>query len=80
MVAYSNVASVGFIMIGLASLNQTGFNGAVFMMIACSIVYSALFVVISSVQFRTKTTYITALGGLGQVMPKCMYLALIICF
>ncbi len=80
MVSYSNIAATGFVMLGLAALNQTGFNGAVFMTIACSIVYSALFVVISSVQFRTKTTYITALGGLGQVMPKCMYLALIICF
>ena len=80
MVSYAQIASAGFIMIGLASLNATGFNGAVFMAAACAIVYSALFVVISSVQFRTKTTYITSLGGIGQVMPKCMYLALIICF
>ncbi len=80
MVAYSNVATAGFVMMGLASLNSTGFSGAVFMTLACSVVYCALFVVISCVQFRTKTTFITALGGLGQVMPKCMYLALIICF
>lgn len=80
MVAYAHIAAMGFVMIGLACLNSTGFNGAVFMSAACAVVYSALFVVISCVQFRTKTTYITALGGLGQVMPKCMYLALIICF
>lgn len=80
IVSYANVSTIGFVMVGLACLNSTGFNGAVFMALACSIVFSALFVIISSVQFRTKTTYITALGGLGQVMPKCMYLALIICF
>lgn len=80
MVAYANVSAMGFVMIGLASLNSTGFNGAVFMAISCAVIYSAMFVIISSVQFRTKTTYLTALGGLGQVMPKCMYLALIICF
>ncbi len=80
MVSYAQIASAGFIMIGLASLNTNGFNGAVFMTIASAIVYAALFVIISSVQFRTKTTYITSLGGLGQVMPKCMYFALIICF
>ncbi len=80
MVAYANVATMGFVMMGLASLNSTGFNGAVFMALAATIVYCALFVVISCVQFRTKTTYITALGGLGQVMPKCMYLSLIVCF
>lgn len=80
MVAYANVSSMGFVMVGLACLNPTGFNGAVFMSIACAVVYSAFFVIISCMQFRTKTTYITALGGLGKVMPKCMYLALIICF
>ena len=80
MVAYANVSSMGFVMVGLACLNPTGFNGAVFMSIACAVGYSAFFVIISCVQFRTKTTYITALGGLGKVMPKCMYLALIICF
>lgn len=80
MVAYANVSSMGFVMVGLACLNPTGFNGAVFMSIACAVVYSAFFVIISCVQFRTKTTYITVLGGLGKVMPKCMYLALIICF
>lgn len=80
MVSYANVSTMGFAMIGLASLNSTGFNGAVFMTVASSIVFGALFVVISSVVFRTKTSSITALGGLGQVMPKCMYLTLMICF
>ena len=80
MVSYANISTVGFVMMGLASLNSIGFNGAVFTAIASAIVFSALFVVISCIQFRTKSTYITALGGLGQVMPKCMYLTLIICF
>ena len=80
MISYANISTMGFVMVGLASLNQTGFNGAVFCSIAAAIVFSALYVVISCVVFRTKSTYITALGGLGQVMPKCMYMALIICF
>ncbi len=78
--AYAQISSTGFIMLGLACLNTAGFNGAVFTALASAIVYSALFTVISSIQFRTKTTYITSLGGLGQVMPKCMHLSLIICF
>lgn len=80
MVSYANIVSCGFVMVGLACLNKTGFDGAVFTAFANAIVYSALYCVISCVQFRTKTTCITALGGLGQVMPKCMYTALIICF
>lgn len=80
IISYANISTVGFIMVGLASLNQVGFNGAVFMAAASAIVFSSLFVIISAIQFRTKTTYITALGGLGEVMPKCMFFALIICF
>lgn len=79
IISYANVAASGFVMLGLGSMTQIGFNGAVFMAISGGIVFAALFVVISSIQFRTKTTYITALGGLGAVMPKCMYFALIIC-
>ena len=78
--SYAQISMMGFVMIGLASLNQVGFNGAVFMTLALAVVFAALFAVISAVQFRTKTTYLTALGGLGQVMPKCMYFSLIICF
>lgn len=80
IVSYANIASSGFVMLGLGSLTQIGFNGAVFMTISAGIVFAAFFVLISSIQFRTKTTYITALGGLGEVMPKCMYFALIISF
>lgn len=80
MVSYANISTMGFAMIGLASLNSTGFNGAIFITVAASIVFAAFFVSISSIVFRTKTSYITALGGLGQVMPNCMYLTLIICF
>lgn len=80
LVSYANIATSGFVMMGLASLNSTGFNGAVFCAIGAAVVYSALFVVVASVQFRTKSSCITVLGGLGKVMPKCMYLSLIICF
>ncbi len=79
-IAYANISTIGFVMVGLGALNQIGFNGAVFMSIAAAIVFSSLYVIISSIQFRTKTTHLTALGGLGSVMPKCMYFALIICF
>lgn len=78
--SYANISIVGFTMIGLASLNQIGFNGAIFMTIASTLIFSSFFAIISSITFRTKTAYLTALGGLGQVMPKCMYFALLVCF
>lgn len=80
MVSYLHISTMGLIMLGLSSLNAEGFNGSILMSVACSILYPALFCIIAAIQFRTKNVYISALGGLGQVMPKCMYLALIICF
>lgn len=80
MVAYAQITSVGFVTLGLSSLTQVGFDGALFMTIACAILYSSLFTVVSNIVFRTKNTCLTALGGLGKVMPKCMFLSLIICF
>ena len=78
--SYANISVQGFIMLGLGSLNQIGFNGAVLMAVSSAIVFSALFAIVAAIQFRTKTTYITSLGGLGTVMPRCMYFALIIAF
>lgn len=79
-ISYATISVAGFIMVGLGSLNQVGFNGAVLMAAASSVIFSAMFVIAAAIQFRTKTTYLTALGGLGAVMPKCMYFSLIISF
>ena len=76
MCAYANVSAVGFVMMGLASLNTTGFNGAVFCAIAMAILFCAFFVIISCIVFRTKTANLLELGGIGSVMPKCMCFAL----
>ena len=79
MLAYAQISTIGFVLLGLSTLDKTGFDGAVFLLIAGSFTFIALYTVIASVVFRTKTSYIVSLGGLGQVMPKCLYLSLIIC-
>lgn len=79
LVSYANISAMGFVMMGLGSLTELGFNGALLCSVAISLVFCSLFVIISSIEFRTKNTCIMALGGLGKVMPKCLYFALIVC-
>lgn len=80
VVAYFGLASMGFVLIGLGSLTETGFEGAVFQMVSHGIIAAGLFMLVGVIYLRTKTREISALGGLSQVMPICMYLGLIICF
>lgn len=80
VVAYFGLASMGFVLVGLGSLTESGFEGAVFQMVSHGIIAAGLFMLVGVIYLRTKTREISALGGLSQVMPICMYLGLIICF
>lgn len=80
MLAYAHISSTGFILLGLATLDKTGFDGAIFLLVASSFTFIALYSVVASIVFRTKTSCMISLGGLGTVMPKCLYLSLIVCF
>jgi len=77
--AYVGISGMGFVLAGLGSLTETGFDGAVFQMISHGLIAAGLFMLAGVIYLRTKTREISALGGLSQVMPICMYLGLIIC-
>lgn len=79
IVAYANISGMGLVLVGLGSLTQTGFDGAVFQMVSHGFIAAGLFMLTGVIYLRTKTREISALGGLSQVMPICMYLGLIIC-
>ncbi len=79
VVAFSSIAHMGIVLLGLGALNSIGFNGAVFQMLAHGVISAGLFMLVGIIYLRTKTRIVTDLGGLGQVMPKCMYFAIVIC-
>ncbi|MDX6805484.1 NADH-quinone oxidoreductase subunit M [Terrihabitans rhizophilus] len=69
LIAYSSVAHMGFVTMGIFSLNRQGIDGAVFQMISHGIVSGALFLCVGVVYDRTHTREIAAYGGVVNRMP-----------
>ena len=69
LIAYSSVAHMGFVTMGLFSMNPLGVQGAVFQMVSHGLVSGALFLCVGVVYDRTHTREIAAYGGLVQRMP-----------
>ncbi len=70
LIAYSSVAHMGFVTIGIFTLTVQGVEGAIFQMLSHGIVSGALFLVVGVVYDRMHTRDIGAYGGLVQRMPK----------
>ena len=64
LIAYSSVAHMGFVTLGLFTMNQQGVQGAVFQMISHGLVSGALFLCVGVVYDRMHTREISAYGGL----------------
>ncbi|MCT8998361.1 NADH-quinone oxidoreductase subunit M [Chelativorans intermedius] len=70
LIAYSSVAHMGFVTMGIFALNQQGIQGAIFQMISHGLVSGALFLCVGVVYDRMHTREIAAYGGLVNNMPK----------
>ena len=69
LIAYSSVAHMGFVTMGLFTLNTQGVQGAVFQMVSHGLVAGALFLCVGVVYDRLHTREIVAYGGLAHRMP-----------
>ncbi|MBU6412545.1 MAG: NADH-quinone oxidoreductase subunit M [Planctomycetes bacterium] len=69
LVAYSSVAHLGFCVLGLVALNQTGITGSVLYMINHGLSTGALFLCIGMIYERFHTRNMAELGGLAARMP-----------
>nr|YP_009541965.1 NADH dehydrogenase subunit 4 [Synarthrophyton chejuense]AYR06635.1 NADH dehydrogenase subunit 4 [Synarthrophyton chejuense] len=69
IIAYSSVAHMGFVTIGLFTLNVQGLEGSILLMLSHGLVSSALFLCVGILYDRYKTRIIKYYGGLVQVMP-----------
>ncbi|WP_337270821.1 NADH-quinone oxidoreductase subunit M [Oryzifoliimicrobium ureilyticus] len=70
LIAYSSVAHMGFVTMGIFAANAQGIQGAIFQMLSHGIVSGALFLCVGVVYDRTHTREIAAYGGLVNNMPK----------
>jgi NADH-quinone oxidoreductase subunit M len=69
LIAYSSVAHMGFVTMGLFSMNEQGIQGAMFTMISHGLVSGALFLAVGVIYDRMHTREIKAYGGLVNRMP-----------
>ncbi|PYE35679.1 NADH dehydrogenase subunit M [Rhizobium sp. PP-F2F-G38] len=70
LIAYSSVAHMGYVTMGIFAANVQGVQGAIFQMLSHGIVSSALFLCVGVVYDRLHTREISAYGGLVNNMPK----------
>ncbi|HEY5764749.1 MAG TPA: NADH-quinone oxidoreductase subunit M, partial [Candidatus Deferrimicrobiaceae bacterium] len=69
LVAYSSVAHLGFVMLGLFAMNVQGIEGGILQMVNHGISTGALFLLVGIVYERRHTRLISEYGGLSKVVP-----------
>ena len=77
LIAYSSVAHMGFVTMGLFAMNAQGVQGAVYQMVSHGLVAGALFLCVGVVYDRMHTRDIAAYGGLVNRMPRYAIIMLI---
>jgi len=78
LIAYSSVAHMGFVTMGIFSANQQGVDGAIFQMLSHGFISGALFLAVGVIYDRMHTREIDAYGGLVNRMP--VYAAVFLLF
>jgi NADH-quinone oxidoreductase subunit M len=69
LIAYSSVAHMGFVTLGIFAANQQGIDGAIFQMLSHGFISGALFLIVGVIYDRMHTRDIAAYGGLVVRMP-----------
>ncbi|MFQ0813092.1 NADH-quinone oxidoreductase chain 13 [Brucella anthropi] len=70
LIAYSSVAHMAYVTMGIFAANEQGIQGAIFQMLSHGIVSGALFLCVGVIYDRMHTREIAAFGGLVNNMPK----------
>ncbi|MFN4057164.1 MAG: NADH-quinone oxidoreductase subunit M [Roseinatronobacter sp.] len=78
LIAYSSVAHMGFVTMGIFAANRQGIDGAIFQMISHGFISGALFLAVGVIYDRMHTREIAAYGGLINRMP--VYAAVFLLF
>jgi NADH-quinone oxidoreductase subunit M len=80
LVAYSSVSHLGFVVLGLFTLNPQGMVGAIIQMVNHGLSTGALFLIVGMLYERRHTRLIADYGGLWKVVPALSVLFLIVTF
>jgi len=69
MLAYSSIAQIGYITLGIALANQAGLTGAIVHLFNHALIKGALFLALGAIVYRCGTVKLDDLGGIGRAMP-----------
>ncbi len=70
LIAYSSVAHMGFVTLGIFTLTNQGITGAIFQMISHGLVSAALFLCVGVIYERMHSREISRYGGIVSIMPR----------
>ncbi len=77
LIAYSSVAHMGYVTLGIFTFTQQGVQGSLFQMISHGLVSAALFLSVGVIYERMHTRLINNYGGIVMIMPKFAVLLMI---
>ncbi len=69
LIAYSSVAHMGIVTLGIFTMNQQGISGAIFQMLSHGVVSAALFLCVGVLYDRVHSLEIARYGGVAKIMP-----------
>jgi len=69
IIAYSSISHLGYVMLGLISLNLLGIQGALIQMVSHGVVAAGLFLMVGMIYERCHTRELAAYGGLARILP-----------
>jgi len=72
LLAYSSVAQVGYIILGIALLNQSGLTGGIAHLFNHALIKGCLFLAVGCIVYSTGITKVEDMAGLGRTMPLTM--------
>ena len=70
LIAYSSVAHMGFVTLGIFTMTQQGIEGSIFQMISHGLISAALFLCVGVLYERKHTRLINNYGGIVSIMPR----------
>jgi multicomponent Na+:H+ antiporter subunit D len=72
MLAYSSVAQIGYITLGIGLANQAGLTGGLVHIVNHALMKAALFLAVGAIFFRVRSVRLSDLAGIGRRMPVTM--------
>ena len=69
IIAYSSISHLGYVMLGLVSMNLIGIQGAIIQMVSHGLIAAGLFLMVGMIYERCHTRELAAYGGLARILP-----------